>query len=153
MPGPISALNHLIETCRDGEMGFWSAAEHVEDEGLKWMFRSVARKRGQFAEEIKEEIRRLGGAAEEGGSVAGSAHRGWMDFMGTVRGYGDATIIAETERGEQRAVRAYEETLEESLPPSTESIVKNQYVDVKKTYERVKALVLEWEQRGSARRP
>ena len=34
-PKAISALNHLIETCRDGEMGFWSAAEHVEDEGLK----------------------------------------------------------------------------------------------------------------------
>jgi uncharacterized protein (TIGR02284 family) len=149
----ISALNHLIETCRDGEMGFWSAAEHVRDEGLKWMFKGIARKRGQFAEELKEEIRRLGGAVEEGGSVAGSAHRGWMDVKGAVKGHSDTSIIAEAERGEHRAVRAYEEALNTSLPPSTASIVRNQYSDVKDTYDRVKALVLEWEQRGRSQRP
>lgn len=143
----ISALNHLIETCRDGEMGFWSAAEHVEDDGLKWMFHGVARKRGQFAEELKEEIRRLGGAVEEGGSVAGSAHRGWMDMKSIVKGHSDWTILAEAARGEDSAVKAYETALHGPLPPSAESIVRNQYMEVKDVRDRVRGLEEEWKQR------
>lgn len=146
-PHAVSALNHLIETCRDGEMGFWSAAEHVKDEGLKWMFQGVARKRGGFAEQLKEEIRRLGGAAEEGGSVAGSAHRGWMEMTGAVKGHGDETILAEAARGEDRALRAYESALKGALPPSAESIVRSQYADVKDVHDRVRALEEEWKQR------
>lgn len=143
----ISALNHLIETCRDGEMGFGNAAEHVKDEGLKWMFQGAARKRGEFAEELKEEIRRLHGRAEEGGSVAGSAHRGWMDMKGAVKGHSDTTILTEAARGEDRAVRAYESALEIPLPPSAESIVKKQYMEVKDVHDRIRALEDEWKQR------
>jgi uncharacterized protein (TIGR02284 family) len=146
-PRAITTLNHLIETCRDGEMGFWSAAEHVEDDGLKWMFQGVARTRGQFAEQLKEEIRRLGGAAEEGGSVAGSAHRGWMEMMGAFKGHGDATILTEAARGEDRAVRAYESALQSALPPSAESLVRKQFADVKDVHDRVKAIEEQWRQR------
>jgi uncharacterized protein (TIGR02284 family) len=71
-----------------------------------------------------------------------------MDVKGAVKGHSDTSIIAEAERGGHRAIRAYEEALNTSLPPSTVSIVRNQYSDVKDTYDRVKALVLEWEQRG-----
>jgi uncharacterized protein (TIGR02284 family) len=146
-PRAVSALNHLIETCRDGEMGFWSAAEHVKDEGLKWMFQGVARKRGQFAEQLKEEIRRLGGAVEEGGSVAGSVHRGWMDMKGIVKGHSDTIILTEAARGEDQAVRAYESALESALPPAAESLARSQYLDVKDVHDRVKALEEQWRQR------
>ena len=111
------------------------------------MFHGVARKRGQFAEELKEEIRRLGGAVEEGGSVAGSAHRGWMDMKGIVKGYGDRTILTEAARGEDSAVKTYESALQTPLPPSAESIVKNQYMEVKDVHDRVRALEEKWKQR------
>ncbi len=111
------------------------------------MFHGVARKRGQFAEELKEEIRRLGGAVEEGGSVAGAAHRGWMDIKGVVKGHSDRTILTEAARGEDRAVKAYESALQTALPPCAESIVNSQYVEVKDVHDRVRALEEEWERK------
>ncbi len=141
----ISTLNQLLETCRDGEMGFWRAAEQVRDEGLKWLFRGAARKRAQFAEELKEEIHRLGGFAAEGGSFAGSVHRGLMGMEG--KAHNDATILAGTARGENRAVRNYEAALEALSAASGESIVKNQYLEIKDLAEQVTALEKEWKER------
>lgn len=144
----VSALNHLIETCRDGEMGFWSAAEHIQDAGLKWMFQGVARTRGEFADELKQEVRRLGGAVEEGGSLAGSMHRRWMDVKSAVKARDDASILAETERGEHIAVKAYEHALQASLPPPAQALVARQHAAVTETHARVAALAEEWRQRA-----
>jgi uncharacterized protein (TIGR02284 family) len=143
----VSALNHLLEVCRDGEMGFWTAAEHVSDEGLKWMFKGIAQKRGQFAEELKHEIRHLGGAVAEGGSVAGSVHRGWMDVKTAFRGIHDSSILEEAVRGEGSAVKAYETAIAARLPSSAQSLVEKQYQDVRDTHDRVKALEQEWKHR------
>jgi uncharacterized protein (TIGR02284 family) len=143
----ISTLNHLIEICRDGEMGFASAAEQVQDAGTKWMFQEVARKRGQFADELKQEIRRLGGAPHEGGSIAGSVHRHWIDVKRALRGRNDASIMAEAERGDDVAVAAYAKAVHEALPPPTRVIVEHQQADIQEMHDRVKALAEEWRHR------
>jgi uncharacterized protein (TIGR02284 family) len=143
----ISALNQLIEICRGRRDGLLERGAAYEDEGLKWMFQESARTRGQFAEDLKEQIRQLGGAVEEGGSVAGAAHRGWMDMKGVVKGHSDRAILTEAARGEDRAVRAYKSALQTALPPSTESIVKSQYMEVKDPHDRLRALEEQWRQR------
>jgi uncharacterized protein (TIGR02284 family) len=143
----ITTLNQLIETCRDGEMGFWSAAEHVNDPGLKWMFHDIARKRGQFAEELKEEIRRLGGAVAEGGSVAGSMHRRWIDVKSSVRSGDDTSIVAEAERGENIALKSYESAMAKSLSGPAHGLIERQYAQVKEVHDRVSALEQEWRHR------
>jgi uncharacterized protein (TIGR02284 family) len=144
----ISMLNHLIETCRNGEMGYWNAAEHVQDAGIKSMFQSIARKRGQFADELKQEVQRLGGAPDEGGTVAGALHRSWMDMKSVVTSRDDTSIIAEAERGDESAIKAYETTLRTALPSPTQSIVDRQYKQVKEAHDRVEALEQEWRRRG-----
>jgi uncharacterized protein (TIGR02284 family) len=143
----ITALNQLLEVCRDGEMGFASAAEHVQDAGTKWMFQEIARRRGQFADELKQEIRRLGGAPHEGGSLAGTVHRHWMDVKHALRGRNDAAIMAEAARGEETAVGAYANAVQASLPPPTRAIVERQQTDVRDTHDRVRALEQEWRHR------
>ena len=143
----ITTLNQLLEVCRDGEMGFASAATHVQDAGTKWMFQEIARRRGQFADELKQEIRRLGGAPHEGGSLAGSVHRHWMDVKQALRGRNDASIIAEAARGEEIAVGAYADAVKASLPPPTRAIVERHQKDVRDTHDRVSALEKEWRHR------
>ncbi|MGH8532119.1 MAG: DUF2383 domain-containing protein [Gammaproteobacteria bacterium] len=39
----ISTINELIETCKDGELGFRTCAEHVDDSEIKAMFTDRAR--------------------------------------------------------------------------------------------------------------
>src|SRR5262245_27395414 len=94
----IACLNDLIETCRDGEKGFRSAAEHVKDENLQAFFRRCSYQRAQFASELQAEVRQLGGNATQGGSVSGAFHRGWMNIRSAITG-GDDSIIAECEWG------------------------------------------------------
>lgn len=144
----VAALNQLLEVCRDGEMGFWTAADHVADEGLKWMFKGIAQRRGEFAEDLKQAIRRLGGAVVEGGSVAGSVHRGWMDVKTAFPGLHERSVLEEAVRGEGSALKAYEAAMATKLPPEAQSLVDTQYTDVKDTHARVTALAAEWARRA-----
>jgi uncharacterized protein (TIGR02284 family) len=136
----ISTLNTLIETCRDGEQGFREAAENIKDPSVKAIFSEVAHERARFAEELKSEVARLGGTPEEGGSISGAAHRGWMDVKGAITGRDDKGIISEAERGEDVAVAAYKTALQEPLPPSAQSIVSRQYEHVRQAHDRVRDL-------------
>jgi uncharacterized protein (TIGR02284 family) len=136
----ISTLNTLIETCRDGEQGFREAAQNLRDPAVKSMFSEIAHEREKFAEELKSEVQRLGGNPEEGGSIAGAAHRGWMNVKGALTGRDDKQIIAEAERGEDVAVDTYRSALTEPLPPAIESIVSRQYEHVREAHDRVRSL-------------
>lgn len=136
----ISTLNTLIETLRDGEQGFRTAAENLKDTQVKSFFSEKAQERAKFAEELKDEVQRLGGRPDEGGSAAGAAHRGWMNIKAAVTGHDDTRIIAEAERGEDVAVATYQTALEQPLPPAVESVVSRQYTHVKEAHDRVRDL-------------
>jgi uncharacterized protein DUF2383 len=90
----ISTLNSLIETCNDGAKGFESAAEEVHDTAARQLFRQFASERSQFADELRTEVQRLGGSPDQGGSVSGAMHRGWMNVKSAVAGHDDSAIIA-----------------------------------------------------------
>src|SRR5215210_4857326 len=96
----ISTLNDLIETCKDGEEGFRTAAEGVTDLQVKALFSEYSRQRAEMARELQEEVRRLGGSPEKSGSVSGSAHRGWINIKSAVTGKDPQAIVSEAERGE-----------------------------------------------------
>ena len=136
----ISTLNSLIETCRDGEQGFREAAENLRDPSVKTLFSGFATERARFAEELKDQVQRLGGKPEEGGTTAGAAHRGWMNVKGAVTGHDDKSIIAEAERGEDVAVERYREALREPLPAAVESVVSRQFEHVREAHDRVRDL-------------
>ena len=136
---PVETLNELIHTCRDGEQGFRSAAENVKDPKVRALFSDYARERATFANELKEEVARLGGAPDEGGSVSGAMHRGWMDVKGAVTGRDDASILNEAERGEDVAVETYRSALTQPLPQSSKTLVERQYTHVKEAHDRVRA--------------
>ena len=135
----VSTLNDLIHTCRDGEQGFRSAAENVKDPKVKSLFNDYARERATFADELKTEVTRLGGTPDEGGTVSGAAHRGWMDVKGTLTGRDDKSILDEAERGEDVAVQSYRAALEQPLPQSAKTLVERQYSHVKAAHDRVRA--------------
>ena len=136
----ISTLNGLIETCRDGQNGFQTAAEGVAKSELKTLFHGYSQQRAQFVGELQTEVRRLGGDPENMGSVAATLHRGWINIKSTVTGKDDSAIIAECERGEDSAVSAYRDALDEDLPANIRTIVDRQYADIKQAHDRIRAL-------------
>jgi uncharacterized protein (TIGR02284 family) len=136
----VSTLNNLIETLKDGEQGFRTAADGLKDPQTKSLFQQYSRERGQMAQELQSEVRRLGGDPETSGSVSGSAHRGWMNMKSAITGKDDASIIAEAERGEDVAKKAYEEASRADLPPTARPIVQQQAMRVREAHDRVRAL-------------
>jgi uncharacterized protein (TIGR02284 family) len=136
----ISILNDLIETCRDGREGFNEASENATSPELKNFFRQASRERARFVGELQQEVRTLGGDPEKSGSTAGALHRVWIDIKGTLTGKDDGSILNEAERGEDSAVKAYEDALKQRLPANCESIVQKQFSEVKLTHDRVKQM-------------
>lgn len=136
----ISTLNNLIQTCKDGENGFTEAAQGVESTDLKDLFVRYAQQRSQFAAELQDEVRKLGGDPETSGSVAASLHRGWIDIKSVVTGKDEAAILSECERGEDVAVESYQNALKEALPSDVNSIIERQYMQIKEAHDRIKGL-------------
>jgi len=136
----ISTLNSLIETLKDGEEGFRTAAEGLTDPQAKAVFQQYGRERAQMAQELQAEVRALGGDPEKAGSVSGSVHRGWINIKSVVTGKNDASIIAEAERGEDIAKNAYAEAIKATLPPSVSAIVSRQAIKVREAHDRVRSM-------------
>src|SRR5437762_12516184 len=90
----ISTLNDLIETCRDGEKGFRTAAENVKSADLKTLFTGISQERAKCVADLQNEVRRLGGDPDQSGSMAGAIHRGRMHLKSAAT-VDDRAIITE----------------------------------------------------------
>jgi uncharacterized protein (TIGR02284 family) len=136
----ISTLNNLIETCKDGEQGFRTAAESLKDPQIKAKFQEYSRQRGDCARELQAEVRKLGGDPEKSGSTSGSLHRGWMDIKSAITGKDDHSILAEAERGEDVAKDQYEKALKAGLTGSALTVVQAQAAKVRQAHDDVRNL-------------
>jgi uncharacterized protein (TIGR02284 family) len=136
----VDTLNGLIETCKDGEEGFRTCAEDIKHVELKSMFTTAAQRCAQAAAELQLEVQRIGGKPEKSGSLAGSAHRRWVDIKSAIMGKDDAAVLAECERGEDVAKSSYQKALAKDLPPGIRVIVERQYQGVLQHHDHVRAL-------------
>lgn len=136
----ISTLNGLIETCKDGQDGFKTAAEGVERSDLKSTFYELGQQRTQFAGELQSLVRELGGDPETTGSISASLHRGWINIKSAVTGQDEAAILNEAERGEDSAKKAYNDALAQDLPANVNSVVQTQAQAVIAGHDKVRSL-------------
>lgn len=132
-------LKSLIETCKDGQEGFRTAAEGIEgDERLKSFLHSCSEQRGRFVAELEEELRKLGDFSSETSSVASSIHRGWINLKGALTGKNAHSILAECERGEDSALKEYQKGLDAGLPVLLDAIVARQRQEIVITHSAVR---------------
>ncbi|HZQ92760.1 MAG TPA: PA2169 family four-helix-bundle protein [Terriglobales bacterium] len=134
-------LEHLIDTCRDGEQGYLDAADRVEDPELRGFFAEQARERGRFAVELRGELERLLGKWESTreGSVGGMLRRAWIDVKSALGG-GDLAILESVEAGEDAARDAYQKALSQLLPPDLLGRLRTQAQSVYAAHDHVRML-------------
>ena len=135
-----STLNQLIQTCKDGEQGFQSAAAGVDDVNLQHLLESYSQQRSEFAAELQLEVQRLGQEPAESGHLAANLHRGWMNIRSAVVSREESAIIAECERGEDAAVKTYEKALGSALPADLRALVERQFVKIKEAHDQIRSL-------------
>lgn len=136
----LSVLEDLIETCKDGQKGYQDAAEHVKRSDLKSFFNEQSLERGRFAEELRQELSRLGKPDKKpSGSASAALHRAWIDTKVALGG-GDKTILESVEAGEDNAKKSYEKALAEPLPADIAQIVRKQAASVQQAHDRARSL-------------
>ncbi len=107
----IERLNHLIAIANDGKYGYENAAKDVKDITLQQMFRQYSLERNRYADEMKSEVAKLGGSPDKGGGPLGALHRTWMDVKSTMTSGDREAILKTCITGEEAAVKAYNEAL------------------------------------------
>jgi len=136
----IETLNDLLESCRDGEYGFRECAEHSRSEDLKVLMHRHSGECRAAGLELQTLIRQLGGKPDDGGSVSGALHRGWVSVRATLSAYSDQAMLNECERGEDAAVARYRKALKQNLPQSIRSVVERQAQGAQRNHDQIKAL-------------
>jgi len=135
------ALNHLIQTCKDGQEGYLTAAENVTDAEAKLLFNECSLQRAKFTGELQTLAHELGDSNPEyASSISGALHRGWMNLKGAITIGDPHTILLECERGEAIAVSEFKKALELQLPANVREVVARQYELIVSVHQRVRAL-------------
>lgn len=137
----VEVLQAIIEKNYDARKGYRKAMMDVQNPELKNFMQQQARQRSGFTTAIDQEIRNLGTAPKENGSMAATLHRAWIDIKTKVVGNADETIIEEVIRGEKAKVKEYKVALKNNLlAPQTHDLLESQLKAIKNTLKYVKNL-------------
>jgi uncharacterized protein (TIGR02284 family) len=136
----LATLNRLIETCKDGENGYRTAAKCVTNVDLKALFETYSQQRGVYASKLQGEVMGLGGSPEVHRSVAGPVWRAWTNLKSLLTGGSEHAVIAEVERGEDAAKESYQAALKQPLPPHVQALTERQFAGIREAHERIHAL-------------
>jgi uncharacterized protein (TIGR02284 family) len=137
----ISTLNTLIATTIDSITGYENSAKDVDSDRFREMFRQRADERQRVVEELRSEVRRLGGDPEDGGSFMGKAHQRFEDLKSAVTGGDDKSIIDEVERGEDYLKGKFEAALNsDALSGEARSVVERCYQSVRSGHDQMSQL-------------
>src|SRR4051812_21915984 len=99
----LSALEDLIEINNDGNHGYKTAADDIDNPSYKTLFYSYAQQRAKFGAELTREAELLGREPEAGESILGTLHRGWINIKSAFTSGGDEAVLNECERGDKAA--------------------------------------------------
>ena len=138
----IPVLETLTTTLIDSVNGYRDAAANLEGgERFQQMFREMADERSRIAEDLRSEIRRLGGDPPDEGSLMGKTHQRFLDLKAAITGRDDKAIINEVERGEDYLKEKFETALaSDQLTGETRGAIDRAFQSVRKGHDKVSQL-------------
>jgi len=137
----ISTLNTLIATTIDSVTGYEDSAQNIDNERFREIFRQRASERQEVVQQLREEVRRLGGEPEESGSFLGKAHQRFVDLKAAVTGRDERSIINEVERGEDYLKDKWQTALQSGdLHGETHDLIERCYQSVKSGHDQMSQL-------------
>ena len=137
----ISTLNTLIATTIDSINGYENSAKDVDNERFREIFRQRADDRQRVVEELRNEVRRLGGKPEDDGSFMGKTHQRFEDLKSAITGGDDKAIINEVERGEDYLKDKFETALDsDALTGESRAVVERCYQSVRSGHDQMSQL-------------
>ena len=137
----ISTLNTLIATTIDSVTGYENSAKDIDNQRFAEIFRERANERQQVVEQLRSEVRRLGGNPEDDGSFMGKTHQRFEDLKAAVTGKDEKAIVNEVERGEDYLKEKFETALNsDTLSGESRSVVERCYQSVRSGHDQLSQL-------------
>jgi uncharacterized protein (TIGR02284 family) len=135
----VDILMRVHHITQDGVKGFREAAAKLEG-SYKDLLLRLADERAAIDRDLREQIGLRGGDPDKSGDTAGALHRGWIGLKSALGG-GEKAIMEECERGEDAAVKTYQDALnQQSLPPDVEILLNRHYARIKNAHDQVRDL-------------
>lgn len=137
-----ATLNTLIETLIDSVNGYEDAAGNLEGNSrLTEIFRERASERQRVVEDLRTEVRRLGGEPEDSGTFLGKTHQRFLDLKAAVAGRDEKAIVNEVERGEDYLKGKFEAAMNhKDLPAEARIAVEEAWQSVKAGHDEMSQL-------------
>ena len=134
----IRTLNSLIATTIDSVDGYRTSATDVQNPRFAEMFTARASERSSVVEQLRAEVRRLGGNTEDSGSFLGKTHRLFEDLKAAITGNDEKAIINEVERGEDYIKGKYEAALKSDiLSGECRAVVEQAFRSVREGHDQI----------------
>ncbi len=138
----IDKLNKLVEINNDRVEGYETAAKEMENGELHTLFGKLAATSHNNLSELRAQVNKLGGEATEGTRVTGKFFRAWMDVKAALSSNERQTVLDSCEFGEDKALEAYNDVLEDPqcLSPELLMMIQKQQSALRQDHDHVKAL-------------
>ncbi|MDQ2756595.1 MAG: PA2169 family four-helix-bundle protein [Actinomycetota bacterium] len=144
MSADAKIAKDLVETLKDGQKGFASAAEKLtESERPEWAatMRRFEQQRAAFAQEIVSLGHDYGDDVDESGSTLAAAHRGWLSLKDALTGDKPNGVLDAAVSGDNHTVSEYEKALkEDDLSEGFRTVIQRQHGEVVAARDEVKGL-------------
>lgn len=148
----ISTLNNLIATTFDSVDGYAEAAKSSEDGRFIAMFSERAVEREAVIMALRSEVERMGGDAEDDGTLMAGAHRMFVNLKSVVTGQDEKAIIDEVERGEDHIKAKFDKAMDDTeLSPEVKHTISECYGSIKQGHDQMRDIKHSMENGGSLR--
>jgi uncharacterized protein (TIGR02284 family) len=136
----VDTLNDLIQITEDSHEGYRKSAEDADEQDLKSLFNDFSAQRGAMVRDLQKHVAEQGGAPEASGTILGGAHRFFVDLKSSVLGRDRAALLQEVERGENEAIRRYEQALDKELPTHLASVISQHLSRLRSDRDRIASM-------------
>lgn len=139
--GPASTLHELLLFVNDRIEGYKRAASESQDADLRNYYQQLAGQSRQFADRLNGYLRVQRSGEETGTTLKGKLYRAWMEAKAAVTGYSETAVLGSNVFGEEWALKAYEEALQDrTVSGSLRREVQRQYEQSQQTHHRLQQL-------------
>lgn len=138
----VEILNDLVAINNDRIVGYERALKELKDEDsdLRPLFLSMIDESNEVKNELGREVEVYKGDIETGTTGSGKLYRAWMDVKAVFTGHDRHTVLANCERGEDAAQKAYQDALDnKELPGYLLDMIYDQQQMLKASHNEIKA--------------
>ena len=137
----VSTLQTLTTTLIDSINGYEDAAKDSDNQRFQQIFRERATERRQVLDDLRSEIRRLGGDPPDDGSFMGKTHQRWLDLKAAITGRDEQKIVNSVEAGEDYIKEKFETALSSGdLSGESRQVVERAYQSVRSGHDQMSQL-------------